>query len=163
MPVCLRAAGKRLGSLLLLFWLVLSCAHAGELPLATDLRAEAARAARQGGPLIVLFSRQDCRYCATVRNNYLIPLAGSPNFGSRIIVRQVDQDSDAPLIDFQGRKTSHAAFAARESIKLTPVVAFFDTEGRPLSAAIIGLRLTDFYQAYLEAAVEESFKKLQAR
>jgi thioredoxin-related protein len=163
MPDCLRGTGKLLRYLFPLLWLTLSHAHAGDLPAATDLRSEAAQAGRQGGPLIVLFSRQDCHYCATVRNNYLLPLTSSREYGTRVVVRQINQDSNAPLIDFQGRPTSHAAFAGREKIKLVPVVAFFAADGQQLAAPIVGLRLADFYQAYLETAIEQSIRQLQQR
>jgi len=158
-PGLLLFNGKSL-LVLLLALLARTLVLAGELPAATDLRNEAEQARRQGGPLIILFSRRDCRYCATVRNNYLIPLAASPDYGRRVVVRQVDQESSAALIDFHGQPTSHAAFAASEKIKLVPVVAFFDASGQQLAAPIVGLRLADFYQSYLEEAINQSIKKL---
>lgn len=142
---------------LLLLCLALPAAHASELPAALDLRSEAEQARRLGGPLILLFSRQDCQYCSTVRRDYLLPLSAD---GKRRLVRQINQDSKAPLIDFQGTRTSHAAFAASEKIKLVPVVAFYGPDGRQLAPAIAGLRLPDFYQAYLDEALELSVHKL---
>lgn len=127
-----------------------------DIPLtpALDLQAEARQAALTGFPLVLMFSRKDCPYCITVRRDYLAPLSRIPRF-RQVLVRQIDQDKDTPLKDFQGRPTTHAAFATREKIRLVPVVGFYGPEGQHLSEAIIGARLPDFYQSYLEAALLE--------
>lgn len=136
---------------------------ATELTAAVDLAAEAAQAGKGGGPLIVLFSRKDCPYCETVRRDYLAPLATDPKFRGRVVVRQINQDSLEALTDFQGKATSHAAFAGREKIKLVPVVAFYGPGGRQLAEPIVGTRLPDFYLAYLENAVDQSKYNLKAK
>ncbi|MBP5996684.1 MAG: thioredoxin family protein [Azonexus sp.] len=134
-----------------------------DLPPAQDLRTEAERAAKAGGPLIVVFSRQDCKYCETVKRDYLKPLAADPRFRDRVVIRQVNQDSDAALVDFHGAATSHAQLAKAEKIKLVPVVAFYGPQGKRLAEPIIGARLPDFYPSYLEASVEKSSRALKAR
>ncbi len=159
------ARGLRLWGGLILAWLALPAgaarpADAGPPP-AVDLRAEAAQAVRNGGPLVVLFSRRDCAYCETVRSHYLLPLAADPRFRGRILVRQVDQDSPAALTGFGGETTTHGAFADREKIRLVPVVAFYGSGGRRLAEPIAGTRLADFYQAYLEGAVESAMRQLR--
>lgn len=141
--------------------LILACApvaalDASELTLAADLRAEVGRAAAAGEPLVVLYSRADCRFCRTVRRSYLAPLAGS-----RLLVREIAQDSSAPLADFAGRATTHAAFAANEKIRLVPVVAFYGPDGRRLAEPIVGTRLADFYQSYLDEALTQSRRALK--
>ena len=150
---------------LILAWLALPAGAAqparAELPPATDLAAEATAAARKGGPLIVLFSRRDCPYCETVRRDYLAPLAADPKFRGRVLVRQVNQDSDEALTGFKGEATSHGAFASGERIKLVPVVAFYGPGGRRLAESIVGTRLPDFYLGYLENAVDQSSKMLK--
>jgi len=134
-----------------------------DLPPAQDLRAEAERAAQAGGPLIVVFSRKDCKYCETVKRDYLKPLAADPRFRDRVVVRQVNQDSDAALVDFHGAASTHAQLAKAEKIKLVPVVAFYGPQGKRLAEPIIGARLPDFYPSYLEESVEKSSRALKAR
>lgn len=151
---------------LILAWLPLPSFAAqpvAELTAAVDLGAEAAQASKGGGPLVVLYSRKDCPYCETVRRDYLAPLAADPKFRGRVVVRQVNQDSQEALTDFQGKTTSHAAFAAQEKIRLVPVVAFYGPGGRQLAEAIVGTRLPDFYLAYLENAVDQSKHNLKAK
>lgn len=146
---------KRLATALPALLLALSAtafAAGNDLVAAVDLRAEAARAAQSGSPLVLMFSRADCRYCEAVRRDHLKPLASDRRY-QNLLIRQVNQDSDAPLRDFRGDKTTHARFAGSQKVKLVPVVAFFGPQGRPLAEPILGARLPDFYQSYLEAAL----------
>ncbi len=138
-------------------------ALATDLPAAQDLRAEAEKAAQAGAPLIVVYSRKDCKYCETVKRDYLKPLAADPRYRDRVVVRQINQDSDAPLVDFRGEATTHARFAVSQKIKLVPVVAFYGPQGKRLADPIIGARLPDFYPSYLEESIEKSSLALKAR
>lgn len=128
------------------------------LPPAVDLAAEAAMTARRGQPLIVLFSREDCRYCETVRRQFLEPLARQPAFKDGI--REIRQDAATNLADFSGQSTTHERFAKAQKIRLVPVVAFYGPQGERLAAPIVGLRLPDFYQSYLDSALEEARRQL---
>lgn len=134
---------------------------ATDLPVAVDLKQEAAQAARSGTPLVIIYSRKDCKYCETVKRDYLKPLAADPKYHNKIVIRQINQDGNQALTDFKGGATKHAQFAASEKIKLVPVVAFYGPDGRQLSTPIIGARLPDFYLSYLEEAIEQSGKALK--
>ena len=147
---------------LILAWLAAPALAATDLPAAVDLRTETAQAARAGGPLIVIYSRQDCKYCEAVKRDYLKPLAASPRYRDRVLIRQINQDGDEQaLADFKGVATTHARLATGEKIKLVPVVAFYGPDGRQLAPAIVGARLPDFYQSYLEDAIEQSARALK--
>jgi len=137
-------------------------AAGNDLPAAVDLRAEATQAKRAGGPLIVVFSRAECRYCETVKRDYLKPLEKNPNFNG-VVIRQINQDSDAAMTDFRGKKTTQASFATAEKISLVPVVAFYGPNGKALADPLVGAGLPDFYQSYLEDAIAKSSAALKAR
>lgn len=141
---------------LILAWLAPPAWSGTELPPASDLRREASQAARAGAPLILIYSRQDCKYCTTVKRDYLLPLAADRRFRDRVVIRQINQDGEQALRDFKGNTTSHARFAHGEKIKLVPVVAFLGPDGRQLAEPIVGARLPDFYMSYLEAAIEQA-------
>ena len=147
---------------LILAWLAVPALGATDLPAAVDLRAEAAQAAKAGAPLIVIYSRQDCKYCEAVKRDYLKPLAANPRFRDRVLIRQINQDGDEQaLTDFKGVVSTHARVATAEKVKLVPVVAFYGPDGRQLAYPIVGARLPDFYQSYLEDAVEQSARALK--
>jgi len=95
-----------------------------------------------------------------VKRDYLNPLASNPQYRDKVVIRQINQDGKQPLLDFKGKETTHARFAAAEKIKLVPVVAFYGPDGRKLAERIVGVRLPDFYNAYLEDAIEQSAKML---
>ena len=156
--------GRRVAGLLGALILACTSALAGaatDLPAALDLRAEAQEAATAGLPLIVIYSRKDCKYCETVKRDYLKPLAGKPQAPDKEFIRQINQDSEQPLSDFKGKLSTHAKLAASEKIKLVPVVAFYGPDGRKLAEPIVGARLPDFYMSYLEEAIEQAKRSLK--
>lgn len=134
-----------------------------ELPAAVNLRQEAAQASRHGAPLLIIFSRRDCKYCEIVKRDYLLPLTQNPRYRERVVVRQITQDSDAALTDFRGQPLSQAQFASAEKIGFVPVVAFYGPNGQRLAEPIVGARLADFYQGYLEEALETAKQTLAAQ
>ncbi|WP_301278092.1 thioredoxin fold domain-containing protein [Dechloromonas sp.] len=158
----LRHLAGLLGGLILACSPALALDASGILP-AVDLRSEATAAARAGAPLVVIFSRDDCKFCKAIKRDYLLPMSRQPRHRDRLVVREVRQDSEQVLTGFSGEKTSHASFARSEKVKLVPVVAFYGPEGKPLAEPIVGARLPDFYQSYLDDGVEAASRKLQKR
>lgn len=137
-------------------------AQANEIPNAVNLRAEAEHAVRTGLPLIVLFTRNGCRYCEQVRRDYLRPMQKSATAQHPVHIRQIHVDHQTPLIDFTGKSTTHAQFAKQQQISLAPVVAFYGHEGQALAPPIVGLRLPDFYQSYLDEAIKSAQQRLRS-
>lgn len=159
-----RVSGKLRHSLVpaLLALSTIAAAAGNDLPAAVNLRAEAAEAKRAGSPLIVIFSRAECRYCEAVKRDYLKPLEKNPNFQG-VMIRQINQDSDAALTDFRGKKATQASFASAEKISMVPVVAFYGPNGKTLADPLVGAGLPDFYQSYLEDAIAKSKAALKTR
>ncbi len=150
----------------LLGGLILACAPAAALdpsgvPPARDLRAESAAAAQAGVPLVVIYSRDDCKFCTAIKRDYLEPMSRQSRNGKRPVIREIRQDSEQALIAFGGEKTTHARFAGDEKIRLVPVVAFYGPDGRQLADPIVGARLPDFYQSYLDDGIDNASKKLR--
>jgi thioredoxin-related protein len=139
----------------------LALAGSNDMTLSADLRNEVEMARKKGGPLVVIYSRRDCKYCETVKRDYLQPLANNPHYRDRIEIRQVNQDGDGALTDFQGNPTNHARLATSEKVKLVPVVAFYGPNGKQLADRIVGTRLPDFYPSYLEEALDRSIGELK--
>lgn len=127
---------------------------------ASNLRREAAETAHHGQPLLILYSRENCPYCEEVRRTWLAPLAREAK-QSGLKVRQIDQDSDQPLVDFAGKATTHSRFAAAQKISFVPVVAVYGPKGQLLAESIVGVRLRDFYNAYLEMQLDEARTRLR--
>lgn len=151
-------------SLAILAWLAFALPAAAALTPVTparDFAADARLMLRERVPVLVLFSRADCTWCEKVRREYLAPMERDPAWRARVLVRQVETDSDAPLTDFAGRATSHRRFAAGWKARFTPTVMVLGPDGAQLAEPIVGFRLADFYGAYLEQAIEAGIAKLR--
>lgn len=122
------------------------------LPLATDLRQLGEQAQRSRLPIVLLFSTPGCPYCLEVRRNYLAPLlaADAPTAPAPLI-REIVINTRDPLVDFDGRATTHAQYAERLGITMVPVVMAVDRRGRAVGEPLVGLDASGFYNAYLES------------
>ncbi len=154
----LARTARRLAGILACVPLAL-CAAQPALPLATDLAADAQRMRAQRLPMVVLYSQADCSYCEQARI-YLVPMSGSTPASA--LFRQVDLDSDAALVDFAGRRTSHREVARSQRVGFTPTVVVYDAAGRELGERIVGMRLPDFYGQYIDNAIEAARTTLGA-
>lgn len=133
------------------------------LPAAADLAADAAAVRTKKVPVVLFFNRFDCPFCERALRQFLLPMSRDPAVAAKAIFRQVEIDKAEPLVDFDGRKTTHKDFAARYNIRYTPTIWFVDGEGKPLVEAIVGLRTVDFYGWYLEQAIADSQARLEGR
>lgn len=135
----------------------------GGLIHAKNFQADARIAAKRQVPIMVLFSSPSCPYCERVKDEYLVPMHLDPSYRSRVIFREVEIGSNAPLTGFDGVPTTEAAFAAAHKVFMVPTVMVFDTQGRATSDAIVGLLIPDFYFGYLEAAIDEGRRKVRGK
>ncbi len=135
------------------------CAAQPALPAATDLAADGQRMRAHRLPMVVLYSQADCSYCEQARL-YLVPMSRSTP--ATALFRQVNLDSDAPLVDFAGRSTSHREVARSQKVDFTPTVVVYDAAGRELGERIVGMRLPDFYGQYADNAIEAARRALNA-
>lgn len=133
---------------------------AGPTP-ASSFAADAAVARGANIPILVFYSRVGCPWCELARRDHLGPLAADPAAAARVLIREVVLRSDTPLTDFDGRVTTHAAFAKTRGVRMVPTLEFLDAQGRPLAEPIVGVS-ADFYGALIERAIDESSAKLRA-
>lgn len=138
-----------------------SATAANALVETRDLATDARLAAARGVPLVVLYSREDCSWCEKLRREHLGPLSRNP--AAPAVVRELHMDRATPLLDFAGRRTTSADFSQQMQAKFAPTVMFHGGKGEQLAEAIVGFRLTDFYAAYLERAIQESQTRLKVR
>ncbi len=125
------------------------------------MQRDAASSARARVPILLFFDRGDCPYCERALREYLVPMSLDEKWRERAIYRQVEVDRELPLTDFDGKPTTHRAFAARYRAALTPTVMIVDGRGEKIGDALIGLMTPDFYAAYLENAIDAGVKQLR--
>ena len=130
---------------------------------ARDLAAEARVAAARMQPIIIMVSLAGCPYCETVRRSHLLPILNGTKFESLPLIRQVELNGADGMVDFDGKKISHATFAKNLKAKIAPVVYFFGSDGRQLVEPLVGAMIPDFYGAYFDAALANAITRMNPR
>jgi thioredoxin-related protein len=149
-------------------WIV-ACALLGAAPAAAqlqkadDLAQVAAEARARRIPILVAFMQQSCPYCAIARRDHLLPLQASPQWRGRVLIREVETDRGVPLRDFTGASVTHRAFAQTHQVRRVPTLIVFDADGNAIGEPLTGLLTRDFYQLYIEQALEAGLAKMRSR
>jgi thioredoxin-related protein len=130
-------------------------AHAGNLPVPKNLQEEATTAREKQVPILVLFMSDDCTYCETALNDFLLPMQRDPEFANKVVLRQIETSKEDTLTDFDGKVTTYSRFARKHKVSVVPHVMLFDSLGRELES-IQGLLTVDFYYGFLVKAIEDS-------
>lgn len=128
--------------------------HAAALPFAADLQAAGREAQERRVPVLIAYTLETCPYCAAAKRDHLEPLRASRAWGNKAIFLEIDVASERPLRDFDGQMVTHRDFARRLNITRVPTVIVYEQRGAPVSDPIVGLPSSDFYQLYLEQAIE---------
>ncbi len=145
-------------------WALLAAAPAlAQLLAADDLAQLAAEARAKRVPVLIAFMQQSCPYCAIARRDHLLPLQASPQWRERVLIREVQTDRSTPLRDFTGTATTHRAFAKSHNVRRVPTLIVFDADGKPVGQPLTGLLTQDFYQLYIEQAIEAGLAKMRGR
>jgi len=150
-------------------WLIVAWALLGAAPglaqllQADDLAQLAAEARAKRVPVLIAFMQQSCPYCAIARRDHLLPLQADPQWRERVLIREVQTDRSTALRDFAGTATTHRAFARSHDVRKVPTLMVFDADGRPVGQPLTGLLTRDFYQLYIEQAIEGGLAKMRGR
>ncbi len=135
---------------------------ASELPVAADLQGDGQQAHEEHLPVLVFFSAKSCPYCEQMRALFLEPMYASGDYTGKVIMREVQVESGRTLRDFKGKKVSHADFAHRNGISLTPQILFMDPAGKELVPALVGLSTPEFFSGYLDEAIDAALARMRA-
>ena len=130
------------------------------LPGTSSLTLLIGQAAARGEPVVVMFSRVDCVWCAALRRDQLSHLArAAPERGVRVVefdVNDTRKFSPGPSKDGgPGAAVSGADLADRLGVRLTPTVVFLGPRGE-LADRLVGYPSRDFYGAYLDERIEQA-------
>lgn len=131
-------------------------ASGAEITPAVDLYQDGSVASRSGKPIVTLISASDCPYCEVLKESVFVGM----DRDDRIILREINIDSDLELVDFNGEVTNHRRFASKQKLVFTPTVLFLDGSGDTLTEPIVGVANVDFYPFYLEKRIEQSVREL---
>ncbi len=134
------------------------------LEFADDLAAIGKLSSQRGAPIMLVFTRPECPYCTRAKKDHLEPLRVSQNYGAKVIIREIEAANNRVVLrDFEGNPTTHGDFARKYDVRNVPTVVVVDAQGKPLADAIVGLTLPDFYNLYLEQAIDQARLQLRTR
>lgn len=139
-----------------------SLADAG-VPQATDLSADASAASAAGTPLLLVVTREECGYCALLKRAVIVPMILSGEYEARVIIRELNIDSETPVVDFDGRSVSPFAVANRYDALLTPTVLLVGPQGEDLHERLLGINNEEMYLHYLDEAIDRATARLGGR
>jgi thioredoxin-related protein len=99
-----------------------------------DLQADLQEAKKQGKKGVFLFfEMDDCPFCERMKNTILNQADVQDAFRAQFLLYPIDINGDTELTDFQGKATTEKAFAFGHRVRATPVLMFFDLEGKPIA------------------------------
>lgn len=99
-----------------------------------DLQADLAEAKKQGKQGIFLFFEMDeCPFCDRMKNTILNQSEVQDAYRAKFLIYPIDVNGDTELVDFQGNTTTEKAFALGLRVRATPVLMFFDLDGKPVA------------------------------
>ncbi len=103
-----------------------------------DLQEELETAREEGKKGIMLFfEMDDCPFCHRMKRQVLNRPEVQDYFRKHFRLLTIDVEGDVELVDFDGNETTEKDFATKQHrVRATPVIAFFDLEGRRVARFI---------------------------
>ncbi|MHB1187729.1 thioredoxin family protein [Thiobacillus sp.] len=96
-----------------------------------DLRVDLQEAKKQGKKGIFLFfEMDDCPFCDRMKTTILSQSDVQDDYRAKFLLYPIDVNGDTALTDFQGNATTEKAFAFGLRVRATPVLMFFDLDGK---------------------------------
>lgn len=133
------------------------------LQYADDLAASGAMASSTRTPIMLVFTKPGCPFCVRAKKDHLEPLNADPAYTGKILLREIETPNEQiPLRGFDGAMTTHAEFARRYDVHIVPTVILVDGRGTALTDPLVGLNDADFYNLYLEQAIDAARLRLRA-
>jgi len=133
------------------------------LPVAVDLKALGKKSRRATVPILLMYSTEDCQYCARLENEVLGPMRLGGDDPGRVIIRKVIMEEYETLRDFYGKKRNAESYAYAQGVSVTPTVMLVDENGKELVPRIVGYQTPGLYDAYLDEAINVSGSLLEQR
>lgn len=99
-----------------------------------DFKAELATARKEGKTgILLMYEMEGCPFCQRMKETVLNQPEVQEYFHKHFLIFAVDVNGDTTLVDFAGKETTEKKFAAEQRARATPVFAFYDLDGRPMT------------------------------
>ena len=103
-----------------------------------DYKEELENAREQGKKAILVFFEQDeCPFCHRMKTTIMNQPNVQQYFRERFLLFAHDIEGDLEIVDFEGNHTTQKDYAVKvQRVRATPVIAFFDLEGKRITRYI---------------------------
>lgn len=99
-----------------------------------DLKAELATARKEGKTgILLMYEMEGCPFCQRMKDTVLNQSEVQAYFHKQFLIFSIDVNGDNALVDFSGKETTEKKFAAEQRARATPVFAFYDLDGKPMT------------------------------
>ena len=98
-----------------------------------------------------------------MRRNYLAPRIADGAAAAGATIREVDITSARAFADGSSQRLTEAELAHRFGVRMVPVIQPVDAMLAPLGPPLIGLDRSGFFEARLQAVIDEARRLLATR
>jgi thioredoxin-related protein len=125
-----------------------------------DFSEEMATAKEQGKKgIFIFFEMDECPFCHWMKTNVLNQENVQKYFKDNFLIFAVDIEGDVEITNFQGKTMSQKDFAFKENrVRATPVLAFFDLEGKRVMRFTGRTASTDEFLLLGKYVVDKEYK-----
>jgi len=123
-----------------------------------DLQEDLADAKDDGKKgVMIFFGMASCPFCHKMKEKVLNQDEVIEFYKKNFFVIELDIDASMEMTDFQGEDTTQKEFAKSHRVRATPVIAFFDLEGKKVFKRTGYSNLKDF-KLMGKYVVDETYK-----
>lgn len=127
-----------------------------------DLAALGAEARSSRRAILLMFSQDDCPYCAIMEANYLRPMLMSGEYDDKVIIRKVKIDDFETLIDFDGRRIEPDHLTGRYRAWVTPTLVFLNSDGEEMAPKLVGIGTEGFFAGEIDQAINVALTRVRS-
>ncbi|RUM94427.1 MAG: thioredoxin [Thiothrix sp.] len=110
--------------------------------------------------VLIFFEMDDCPFCHRMKKTILNQPEVQDYFRSHFRIFSLDIEGDVEMTDFEGNPVSQKDFAFKQHrVRATPVIAFFDLEGRKVMSYTGAARDPAEFLLMGDFVVGEHYKK----
>jgi len=132
-----------------------------EVEVTRDLSADAAAARSAALPILLAVTREDCRYCALLKREILVPMLRSGEYRDKVLIRELVIEPSMTVAGFDGLPADSGYVAEVLEATLSPTVLLLAPDGRRLEPPIRGINNVEFYGYYLDQAIARALTTLR--
>ena len=82
--------------------------------------------------VFIMFDDKDCPWCAKMKSTVLNQIEVQEYYRKFFRITRIDRNGDALITDFNGNDITEKDFADKTRVRATPVMIFYDLQGRPM-------------------------------